>query len=218
MATESNRRRRRQTAVDQSAIIRVAARLFRRNGYDSTTMQDIAEELGILKGSLYHHIDSKEQLLITILEASVTDVNKAVDEVARSALPARAKLRELIRIQLLTMIRHQDEILIWLSERGRNPALDERIEPEARQADHKLRDVLEEGAAAGNWPITHLGLAYQAIRGMMAWVPAWYEPTGRQSADQIAEVFSDYALRLLGNPTTQERKPAAGQKRARGKD
>jgi AcrR family transcriptional regulator len=197
MAREKTARKKRRQVVDLASINRVATRLFRQNGYDSTTMQDIADELGILKGSLYHHIDNKEQLLLTILRQSVGDVSAAVAEVERSPLPPPEKLRRLVRTEVLTMIQHQDEILIWLTERGRNPGLSKHIEPGARQADNKLRTVLEDGAAAGNWPISNLGLAYQAIRGMMAWVPAWYRPTGRQTAEEIADIFADYALRVL---------------------
>lgn len=205
MAKEKIGRKKRRRVVDLASINRVATRLFRQNGYDSTTMQSIADELGILKGSLYHHIDNKEQLLLTILGQSVGDVNAAVAEVARSPLPPPAKLRRLVRTEVLTMILHQDEILIWLAERGRHPGLSKQVEPGARQADNKLRTVLEDGAAAGHWPIGNLGLAYQAIRGMMAWLPAWYKPSGRQSAEEIADIFADYALRILrGNSGSED--------------
>lgn len=204
MSKEKTGSKKRRRVVDLASINRVATRLFRQNGYDSTTMQNIADELGILKGSLYHHIDNKEQLLLTILGQSVGDVNAAVAEVARSPLPPPAKLRRLVRTEVLTMILHQDEILIWLAERGRNPGLSKQIEPGARQADNKLRTVLEDGAAAGHWPIGNLGLAYQAIRGMMAWLPAWYKPSGRQSAEEIADIFADYALRVLRGSSGSE--------------
>jgi AcrR family transcriptional regulator len=193
----------RQLPVDEARILRVAAQLFRRKGYDSTTMQDIAGELGILKGSLYHHITSKEDLLIKILSRSVADVLAAVNAAAAADEPPKEKLRSLIRAEVTTMLAHQDEILIWLTERGRNQAVSETIDPETRRTDNALRDVLEEGASSHDWPATDLNLAYQAIRGMLTSVPTWYRPSGRYSPEQIASRFAEYALGLLCGPTAK---------------
>lgn len=187
-----------QGPVDEERIIRAAAGLFRRNGYASTSMQDIAAELGILKGSLYHHITSKEDLLVKMLSRSVRDVLDTVVEA--SALDGRPieKLRRLVQTQVQTMLHHQEEILIWLTERGRNPAVSRIIDPEARRADRVLREILEDGASQGEWPATDIILAYQAIRGMIASVPTWYRADGHYSPEEIADRLAEYCLRLLG--------------------
>lgn len=198
MSGRRGRGRAGQEPVDGEQITRAAARLFRRNGYDSTTMQDIASDLGILKGSLYHHITSKEDLLIDMLSRAVGAFIVAVREISASDDRPEAKLRKLIRAEILSMLVSQEEVLIWLAERGRHPAVSQTIDPQARQADKVLREVLELGASQGEWPATDISLAYLAIRGMITAVPTWYRPNGRYSPEEIAERVSDYSLRLLG--------------------
>jgi AcrR family transcriptional regulator len=81
----------------EARMIDVAARMFQERGYDATRLQDIADEVGLLKGSLYHYIDSKEDLLFRLLESVHVEVERILDEVAAveglSPLDPRAALR-----------------------------------------------------------------------------------------------------------------------------
>jgi AcrR family transcriptional regulator len=179
--------------VDRQQIIRSTVGLFLERGYHATTMQDIAEEVGILKGSLYHHIRSKEEVLVEMLLASVGDVLDAVTEVVAPAAPAPERLRRVIKAETVAMARHQEEIAIWLSERrGMRDVLAE-VDVKAKAVDQVILRVLREGAAAGDWAEEDVPVAYQAIRGMLTWFPAWFRPDGRIKLDEIAERFADYA-------------------------
>src|SRR4051812_27611291 len=74
-------------------VLDAAAKVFHTRGYADASVQDIADELGILKGSLYHYIDSKEDLLFRLLDETHDDVQKNLDEVA--ALPDLTPLERL---------------------------------------------------------------------------------------------------------------------------
>ena len=96
MATRSTPRR------DQE-VLSAAARVFHARGYADASVQHVADELGILKGSLYHYISSKEELLYRLLDETHEEVSRILDEVAASdsaaARPAAALRAPAGRVQ-----------------------------------------------------------------------------------------------------------------------
>jgi TetR/AcrR family transcriptional regulator, cholesterol catabolism regulator len=75
----------------QDDIIAAAARVFRDKSYHAATVQDIADEVGILKGSLYHHVQSKEELLYLVVKEPIARLYQTVERsLARTCLPARS--------------------------------------------------------------------------------------------------------------------------------
>jgi len=183
----------RQRPVDRRQIIDSTVKLFLERGYHATTMQDIAEEVGILKGSLYHHIESKEEVLIEMLLGSVSDVLDAVTAVASEPGTAPERLRRVVKAETNAMARHLDEIAIWLTERRGMRQVLAAVDTKAKAVDEVILDILRDGAASGDWPEDSVLFAYQAIRGILTWFPTWYRPSGRLSLDEIAERFADYA-------------------------
>src|SRR3954463_2074393 len=63
-------------------VLDAAARVFARRGYSDASVQDVADELGILKGSLYHYIDTKEDLLYRLLQETHDEIYEILEEVA----------------------------------------------------------------------------------------------------------------------------------------
>jgi TetR/AcrR family transcriptional regulator, cholesterol catabolism regulator len=185
------------SVTDIEKILVTAARLFRESGYHGTSMQDIANEVGILKGSLYHHIESKEELLLILLRASVDDVLATMKAAEKAATGPREKLRHVIRAELAAMAKHQDEILIWLAERGHMNKMLSEITRRANAADQVLRRIVQEGISAGIWREARYPIAFYAIRGIIISFPQWYKASGPLSVETIADQFGDYAERIL---------------------
>lgn len=193
-------RRTEQRTVDRALIVAAALKLFRRQGYHGTSMQDIAEEVGILKGSLYHHIDSKDVLLFSVLEDYVNAVHDRVREVVRSQLPPQAKLRRIIMTELEVMAEHQDAIIVWSTERGRMKTELAQFEARTQAVDKMLRGVVRAGIRSGVWGGVNDRAACQAILGMLAYFPIWYRPDGELSVSEIGEWFATFADRILSKP------------------
>ena len=63
-------------------IVSAAAKVFRTKGYHAATVRDIADEVGILKGSLYHHFDSKEDLLYLVVKEPIAQMYRTISEIA----------------------------------------------------------------------------------------------------------------------------------------
>lgn len=202
--------RRRDDAVNRAKIVGVAARLFRQRGYHATSMQDIADELSVLKGSLYHHISSKEELLVEMLLESVSDVVDAVRVIAEGPGDARSRLRAIIRTEIEGMAKRPDELAVWLSERLRMGDVLTTVSEVADLGDRIVRDVVEQGIAAGEWAPRDPSVAFLAIRGMVAGFAFWYRSDGPLAAGEIADRFADFAERILDDGPADERPvPAA---------
>jgi AcrR family transcriptional regulator len=197
MFAKTDRRSKGQQSVGRDLIHAKALKLFRQNGFHGTSMQDIAEEVGILKGSLYHHIENKDQLLSEVLEDYVAQVHDRVREVFKSKLAPRAKLSRIIMVELEVMAAHQDAIVVWSGERGHLGNKLAKLEERTRAVDDMLRSVVRAGVKAGTWSEVNERMACQAILGMLAYFSAWYRPNGELSVQEIGESFASYADRVL---------------------
>ena len=205
---ESGSRRR---PVDRAHIKRVAARLFRERGFHGTSMQDISDELGLLKGSLYHHIRSKDELLTAVLADSVNDVLARVRAAERSAAAPREQLQAVIEAEILAMSEHLDELGIWLAERTRMPETLSEIARQGRAVDRVLLNVIERGNEVGEWSLVDTRRPFIAIRDMVAAFATWYDPGGKLQAQEVARTYARYAEHILDG----ESRPAVQARRRR---
>jgi TetR/AcrR family transcriptional regulator, cholesterol catabolism regulator len=180
-------RRRKQEIVD------AAARVFHEKGYESTSIQDIADEVGILKGSLYYYIESKEDLLYEILsdvhdealrriEAAVGDETNAVDKV-------RAFIMALVTYHAENLVR----IGVFFNDfRSLRPDRRDAIVRERDRYDRLLRNVIRQGQEDGTiCPDVDPKFAALAILGMVNWMYQWYRPGGARTARTIANNYGD---------------------------
>lgn len=183
--------------VRKEAIHTVARNLFCKRGFAATSMQDIASELGLQRGSLYHHIESKEELLLDILASSLNEMFEAVERIAAAPEPPEEKLRLYFMVSLENMARRQQEMLIWITEFRRMPEVLAPLADRVRRADSNLMKIIEEGIAAGTWAPRDKDLAFQTLRGVIAWFPHWYKQGGRLSVSEISAEMARWAKVLL---------------------
>lgn len=189
----------------REAIFTAATRLFGERGYTGTTMRDIARTVGILPGSLYAHIESKEALLLEIIEGGVDRFNAAVDEICANELPPETALREAIRRHLAIVAENPERTLIvfhqwrFLSDDHRLRLLAKR-----RHYEERFLNMMRAGIGAGVFdPHLDLKVTVLGILGALNWTPEWFSPMGRASSDEIAGKIADGLLRgLLVYPAT----------------
>ncbi len=182
----------------RARILRAAAALFRQQGFDRTTMREIAQVVGLTKGSLYHHIRGKQALLYEIIQHTLDRALPELERIAAAPHPAAERLRQAVRLHILTLAHNQDNVACFVEE-GRSLA------PEYRAAALAYRDryealfrrIVEDGIAAGEFAPTDVRLAGFAVLGMVNWLVRWYRPDGRHAAEEIAGRFGDYAAGAL---------------------
>ena len=186
-------------AADRELAIRTAAlRIFVEKGYHAASMKDIADAVGLYKGSLYHYFSSKEQLLTRLFEGQAEQVLREIDVIASGPGTPTARLRAAVRTYLLGVVRHLDSVHIYLREEQALPpwAL-EQVRLEHRAMRDVFKRLIGEGIRAGEFVPDDPKLAALALLGMCTWVHRWYRPNGRLGDVVIADDFAERAVRML---------------------
>jgi AcrR family transcriptional regulator len=183
-----------------------AVRIFKEKGYHATSVQDIADAVGLQKGSLYHYISSKEELLLKIFERSTGALTQQLQEILASDLSPTDKLERAIDAHLIALTTQLDLYTVYLSERrvltGR---IHSQVRTEAERTARLLEQIIQEGIDAGDFRATDSKMAAHAILGMCNWLYQWYSPTGRLTAEQIASIFSDLVIFGLAGHSDQSK-------------
>lgn len=180
----------------RAAIFSAATRLFGDRGYTGTSMRDIAKEVGLLPGSLYAHIQSKEAVLLEIIEGGVDRFNEAVDDIDRLGLSAVDALRAAIHRHLAIVGDNPERTLIVFHQWRYLADLD-RARLLAKRAHYEqfFTRTVERGTAEGTFdPELDPKVTVLSILGALNWTPEWFSPTGPASAAEVADRIADGVL------------------------
>ena len=115
--------------MSRQSILEAAAQIFSQKGYHATSMADIAAAVNLQKASLYHHVTSKQEILLTILDEALDLIISRVGEVMNRSIPADEKLRLAMETYLLTLTEQRDLAgVLLLEHRSLNPDFHARID------------------------------------------------------------------------------------------
>jgi AcrR family transcriptional regulator len=181
------------------AIIDIAIDLFDRKGYAETSLADIAEAVGLLKGSLYYYAKSKEDLLYQIVAAVHAEGGAAVEELDAVSGDPADRLRRFVERGARFMLSHRAEATIYFREaKALSPDRQEELRPQRQQFDAAIRHLVQEGQATGVFRAdVDPKAASLAIVGTMNWL-AMVEPAPPVRArDRLARQCADFAVHAL---------------------
>ena len=177
-------------------VLDAAAKVFHVRGYADASVQHIADELGILKGSLYHYIDSKEDLLFRILEESHHEVESILSDVEAMEAAPLEKLHEYTRRQVEYTSRNLAKMAIYYHDVDKLSE-DRRKELYKRRRVHEqfVMDCISAAQEAGD-ANTDLDprLTANYLFGSMIWVYRWYRPGGKAKPAQVATQCADFVV------------------------
>ncbi len=180
----------------RSSILDVSVRLFGQQGYSGTSMRDIAKAVGVLPGSLYAHISSKEMLLLEIVDEGIDAFLAAVEPIVDLGVPAAERLRRAIRAHVAVVADNPEWALVvfhqwrFLVE----PALGKAIAKRRRYETAFIR-IFEAGIAEGTFDKTlNKRIAVLTILGALNWTPEWYSAQGTASPDELGDMMADALL------------------------
>jgi len=188
--------------MQRSDIIQAGAQIFRLKGYHATSMQDIAEAVHLQKASLYHHVQSKQDILVTILDQALDLMIADMESVLGSPASSPEKLTSAVHAYVRHLVDQRDLAAVLLYEyrsldsrrRTRHLARRDRFEG-------LWRSLLEQGVAQGAFRPLDVPIVASAFLGVMNGMLAWYRADGRLSSDQIADTFSDlFLIGIRANP------------------
>jgi AcrR family transcriptional regulator len=179
----------------RSELTRQAARLFAEKGYHGTSIGDLAQAMGVQKGSLYAHIESKQDLLYETMRDGAAAFHGALDAIPEQ-LPATEKIRLALRAHLRIVAEQLEVATVFVREwRYLEGERREEILAERRRYEERIRDLFREGRELSELR-ADVDEAAAALVFLSAanWAYTWLQP-GRDT-DEIADRF--YALLLDG--------------------
>ena len=189
----------RETVVDsRQEILRTAARLFQQRGYDATSMNDVAGALSLSKGGLYHHFQSKDEILFEIMDHAMQITEERVLNPVRGIADPEERLRTLIRLHIEVVLSPRDrEITVMLHENHPlPPSLRKRINVRKKDYVHFLEKLMTEvqGKKKAQNPskgrVSPRAAAF-ALLGMINWIYQWYKPEGDLQAQNLIPQFTE---------------------------
>jgi AcrR family transcriptional regulator len=176
-------------------ILDAAVQIFSQKGFHATSMQDIADAVNLQKGSLYYHINSKQEILVEVLNRALDLLIANMQEVMASTSAADVKLRQAMQVYLVTMLKNRDLAAVLLLEhRSLEPEAHARHIPKRDYFESQWRDLIHEGAEQGLFQCVDVSLASRALLGVLNWAITWYRPDGGLTPEMIAEQFADLFL------------------------
>lgn len=186
-------------ALKRERTVEAAAQLFYDRGYEQTTLEAVAERLGVTKPFIYTHFKSKADLLADICSRGVSASLVVINEVLELEATPTEKLRRLSRNFLIAVLDNQRNIAILTREEKNLVTEDfQRLSALRREFDRKLTALLELGRASGEFRLSDPYVAALSIGGLVSWAYVWYRPHGRLSLDALADEVSALILAMAG--------------------
>lgn len=180
-------------------IVEAAAEAFRTKGFAATSLEDIASAVGIWKGSLYHYIDTKEDLLFAVVREPANEILVGLRDLSQTDLPPTEKIRHATRSHLKVLETNFVYASVYLQEIAGRRRMKEWSAMD-REYLELLESIIREGVEAGEFaPFTNPRIATLGIIGSLNWLTHWYRPEGPLRADAIADQFCDLFLAGLIN-------------------
>ena len=175
-------------------ILRTAARLFQQQGYDATSMNDIAAALKLSKGGLYHHFQGKDEILFDLMNQAMDITEERVIKAARGISDPEERLRAVIRLHIGVVLSQSDwEITVMLHENHPlAPPLRKRINGRKKDYIHFVENLVAEvQRKRGSHSMVSPRAAAFALLGMINWIYQWYKPHGVLQEEQLARQYTE---------------------------
>jgi AcrR family transcriptional regulator len=190
-------------------ILLAAAQVFSEKGFHAASMQDIAERVNLQKASLYHHVSSKQEILVALLDRALDLLTERLMLVMDQPLPIEDKLRQAMASYLETLTEHRELSAVLLMEyRSLDPELYARHIPRRDRYESLWRVLIQQGIEEGVFCCCDPVMATRALLGVMNWTITWYRKGGPLQPLEVARQYTDLFLFGLLNRMGEKDEPA----------
>ncbi|MDC3724749.1 TetR/AcrR family transcriptional regulator [Rhodococcus sp. Rp3] len=182
-----------------SPILTAALDAFYETGFHGTSVREIARRVGVTVPALYYHHENKEGLLIALLELSTSDVLSRAHAAAEDADgdPVR-RLSNVIEAIVLRMTMRARLAALEGEARYLSPENRQRYRAVRKGVERLVREIVEEGVAAGVFDVDDPAETTRALLGMCQSIPRWYHAEGTLSPEAVAQKYVRIALKTVG--------------------
>ena len=186
------------SALKRARTLAAAVDLFSANGYENTTLEEVAQLLGVTKPFIYAYFQSKVQLLAEICAYGISSSQEAITSVKNLEAAPYEKLELFAHRFVTAVLEGRKQIAIFTrEEKNLLPADLEKINAMRREFDRDLMNLLREGMKSGEFEINDPHLVSLAIGGMVSWAYVWYRESGRLSRDELAGSMTRLILNMV---------------------
>lgn len=179
-------------------IILSAVKIVNKRGYAKATMEEIAAELLMTKGSLYYYFKNKEDLIFQCHELVLGQADEELQGHFETDITSEEKLRRMIVSHIRYAIEEKETFNMII--RPDQTFSSEQLSPILSKRNHYARWfdlVIEEGMANGEFTITEPKIGRMILLGSMNWIQQWYKPDGGKSMEDIQKIYSEYLLKVV---------------------
>ena len=199
----------------RAEILRAALHSFRQRGYHATTLDAIAEQLGVRKTALYHYFPDKQAILLACHRESIADLERIVAE-ARRLRGTATQLRHVVMEHVRVMTDAFGGSPLAFEVGALAPDRQAEIIGARDRYERELRDIIERGMHAGTFRPGHAKVAAFTILGALNGIARWYRPDGELDAQAIGEQFASHLVGgLLASARPRRRAPGPPRTTAR---
>lgn len=187
-------RRAGRPGYDAQSLLAVVVEVFIERGYDGTSMEDLSRRLGISKSAIYHHVDSKEELLSRALEHALSGLAAVVVETRRLDAPTVDRLEHLVRGSVQVLVERLPYVTLLLRVHG-NTEVERRAIARRRQFDRYVAELVKEAVGDGAVrPDVDPAVTARLLFGMVNSLVEWYRPRRGTDTRSIADTVCAIAF------------------------
>ena len=189
----------------EQRLFEVASQLFTERGFGATSLQDVADAMGVSRPALYYYVKSKEDILARLVEEfPLRDAERLRQIRERTDSSAAEKLREIVRIHVTHLTAAPGRLrMLDRNENHLTGTVSESHAKAKRAVLAEIRGVIDEGIANGEFRPVDARTAALGILGMCNWVSWWFEPDGGARGEDVAATLAEMAqnsLTVAGEP------------------
>lgn len=177
-------------------LIQAAARLFRDKGYERTTVRDLAAEVGILSGSLFHHFKNKERILRAVMEEAILLNTESMKAALAEANTAEERVLALIKCELKSILGDTGAAMTVLVFEWRS------LNEDSQKVILELRDIYEQlwldaltEAKDEGLVVIEPFILRRLLTGALSWTVNWYDDSGEMDLDELARNALSLAIK-----------------------
>ncbi|PSR32028.1 MAG: hypothetical protein C7B46_16100 [Sulfobacillus benefaciens] len=185
-------------------VLQKAIKVFYERGYRDATINQLAAEMGFSKAAFYHYVRSKQDLLYIIFDSVMDLLQDTVKGIMHSEASPERKLRQIVTNYVAMIVEYREMLEIYFTEKTElSREQQNAITLREREFMHVIRDVYQEGVAAGLFVELHPSVVTNIILGMCGWIYRWYDPEGVVPANQLPNMVLHILTRGIESPRSE---------------
>lgn len=181
----------------RDAVLREASASFNKRGFHGTSLDDVAQRLGVTKAALYYYFANKQAVLKACFDLAMEVAFSNVDQAKSEGTNGRDKLRIVLAGFLEYIIDEQSVNITMMEEDALSPEDMASVKTERTRFEHEIREFVREGVKDGSIIPCDPKLVVMALLGALNWVPRWFKPGGQWSRAELGAQMIDLLERMI---------------------